>query len=122
MSYLTDYKEIDGGYVDFGGNLKRGKITRKVPLKLSSHDDGSKPSSDNGKKVNEVNTVDDDLRKESECTDHEKEDNVSSTNIIIDLPFDPKMPALEDDSIFDFSSNDEDDGVVADMNNLDTTI
>nr|GEV74071.1 hypothetical protein [Tanacetum cinerariifolium] len=33
MSYLTDYKEIDGGYVAFGGNLKGGKITRKVPRK-----------------------------------------------------------------------------------------
>ncbi|GJR94222.1 retrovirus-related pol polyprotein from transposon TNT 1-94 [Tanacetum coccineum] len=30
MSYLTDYKEIDGGYVAFGGNPKRGKITRKA--------------------------------------------------------------------------------------------
>ncbi|GKA91671.1 putative ribonuclease H-like domain-containing protein, partial [Tanacetum coccineum] len=40
----------------------------------------------------------------------------------IELPFDPNMPALEDDSIFDFSRDDEDDGVVADMNNLDTTI
>ncbi|GJV46544.1 hypothetical protein Tco_1431080, partial [Tanacetum coccineum] len=27
MSYLTDYEEIDGGYVAFGGNLKGGKIT-----------------------------------------------------------------------------------------------
>nr|GFD16299.1 hypothetical protein [Tanacetum cinerariifolium] len=32
------------------------------------------------------------------------------------------MHALEDDSIFDFSSDDEDDGALADMNNLDTTI
>nr|GFC72864.1 retrovirus-related Pol polyprotein from transposon TNT 1-94 [Tanacetum cinerariifolium] len=32
------------------------------------------------------------------------------------------MPALEDDSISDFSSDDEDDGAVADINNLDTTI
>ncbi|GJS66578.1 ribonuclease H-like domain-containing protein [Tanacetum coccineum] len=40
----------------------------------SSHDDGSKPSSDNGKKVDE------DPRKESECNDQEKEDNVNSTN------------------------------------------
>nr|GEY17085.1 hypothetical protein [Tanacetum cinerariifolium] len=32
------------------------------------------------------------------------------------------MPALEDVSIFNFSSDDEDDGTVADMNNLDTTI
>nr|GEZ59606.1 putative ribonuclease H-like domain-containing protein [Tanacetum cinerariifolium] len=32
------------------------------------------------------------------------------------------MPALEDVSIFNFSNYDEDDGIVADMNNLDTTI
>nr|GEW04385.1 reverse transcriptase domain-containing protein [Tanacetum cinerariifolium] len=83
--------------------------------------------------------------------DQEKEDDVNSTNsvntvgnvntvsltvnaagtnevnavggkISIKLPFDPKMPALEDDSIFDFSSDDEDEGAVADMNNLDTKI
>ncbi|GJS16808.1 putative ribonuclease H-like domain-containing protein [Tanacetum coccineum] len=98
----------------------------------SSHDDGSKPSSDDGKKVNE------DLRKDSECNDQEKEDNVNNTNNVnaastnevnavggktsIELPFDPNMPALEDYSIFDFSRNDEDDGAEADMNNLDTTI
>ncbi|GJU11615.1 retrovirus-related pol polyprotein from transposon TNT 1-94 [Tanacetum coccineum] len=29
MSYLTDYEEIDGGYVAFGGNPKVEKITRK---------------------------------------------------------------------------------------------
>ncbi|GKB55973.1 putative ribonuclease H-like domain-containing protein [Tanacetum coccineum] len=75
----------------------------------------------------------------------EKEDNVNITNNVntvsstvdaagtnevnavggktsIKLPFDLNMPALEDDSIFDFSRDDEDDGVVADMNNLDTTI
>ncbi|GJU51446.1 putative ribonuclease H-like domain-containing protein [Tanacetum coccineum] len=98
----------------------------------SSHDDGSKPLSDDGKKVDE------DPRKDSESNDQEKEDNVNSTNNVnaastnkvnvvggktsIELPFDPNMPALEDYSIFDFSRDDEDDGVVADMNNLDTTI
>ncbi|GJR74096.1 ribonuclease H-like domain-containing protein [Tanacetum coccineum] len=111
----------------------------------SSHDDGSKPLSDDGKKVDE------DPRKDSECKDQEKEDNVNSTNNVntagnvntisstvnaagtnevnvvggktsIELPFDPNMPALEDDSIFDFLRDDEDDGAVADMNNLDTTI
>ncbi|GJW29388.1 hypothetical protein Tco_0046263 [Tanacetum coccineum] len=115
MSYLTDYEEIDGGYVAFGGNPKGGKITRKgtqsngfastkasdnacqarketEPVKdyillplwttdppysqdpKSSHDDGSKPSSDDGKKVDE------DPRKDSECKDQEKEDNVNNTN------------------------------------------
>ncbi|GJZ83773.1 hypothetical protein Tco_0648946, partial [Tanacetum coccineum] len=29
MSYLTDYEEIDRGYVAFGGNLKGGKIIGK---------------------------------------------------------------------------------------------
>ncbi|GJZ49913.1 putative ribonuclease H-like domain-containing protein [Tanacetum coccineum] len=56
--------------------------------------------------------------------------NVASTNEVntvggktsIKLPFDLNMPALEDYSIFDLSSDDEDDGVEADMNNLDTTI
>ncbi|GKA45814.1 retrovirus-related pol polyprotein from transposon TNT 1-94 [Tanacetum coccineum] len=97
----------------------------------SSYDDGSKPSSDDGKKVDE------DPRKDSECKDQDKEDNINSTNninnvssavnttggkISIELPFDPNMPSLEDVSIFDFSRDDEDDGAVADMNNLDTTI
>ncbi|GJW10504.1 putative ribonuclease H-like domain-containing protein [Tanacetum coccineum] len=111
----------------------------------SSHDDGSKPSSDDGKKVDEK------PRKDSECKDQEKKDNVNNTNNVnttgnvntvsltvnvagtnkinvvsvktsIELPFDPNMPALEDDNIFDFSRDDEDDGAVADINNLDTTI
>ncbi|GJU28744.1 putative ribonuclease H-like domain-containing protein [Tanacetum coccineum] len=98
----------------------------------SSQDDGSKPSSDDEKKVDE------DLRKDSESIDQEKDDNVNSTNNVnaastnevnavgaktsIELPVDPNMPALEDYSIFDLSSDDQDDGAEADMNNLDTTI
>ncbi|GJV21260.1 putative ribonuclease H-like domain-containing protein, partial [Tanacetum coccineum] len=85
-----------------------------------------------------VKKVDKDSRKESECNDQEKEDNVNSTNNVnatstnevnvvggktsIELPFDLNMPALEDYSIFDFSRDDEDNGAEADMNNLDTTI
>ncbi|GKD44895.1 putative ribonuclease H-like domain-containing protein, partial [Tanacetum coccineum] len=83
----------------------------------SSHGDGSKPSIDNEKKDDE------DPRKESECNDQEKEDNVNNTNNVnasginevnavggktsIELPFDPNMLALEDYSIFDFSRDDE---------------
>ncbi|GJX59319.1 hypothetical protein Tco_0290709 [Tanacetum coccineum] len=33
MSYLTDYKEIDEGYVAFGGNPKGGKITGRCTIK-----------------------------------------------------------------------------------------
>nr|GEX44321.1 hypothetical protein [Tanacetum cinerariifolium] len=36
--------------------------------------------------------------------------------------FYPNMPALDDVSIFNFLNDDEDDGIVADMNNSDTTI
>ncbi|GJT14016.1 putative ribonuclease H-like domain-containing protein [Tanacetum coccineum] len=101
----------------------------------SSHDDGSKSSSDDGKKVDE------DPRKDSESIDQEKEDNVNSTNNVNtasstvnaagtnedndvgrNISIDPEMPTLEDDSIFDSSRDDEDDGAVADMSNLDTTI
>ncbi|GJS01724.1 hypothetical protein Tco_0318232 [Tanacetum coccineum] len=111
----------------------------------SSHNDGSKPSSDDGKKVDE------DPRKDSEYKDQEKKDNVNNTNNVnttdnvntvsstvnaaginevnavggktsTEPPYDPNMPALKDDSIFDFLRNDEDDDAVAGMNNLDTTI
>nr|GEU73145.1 hypothetical protein [Tanacetum cinerariifolium] len=101
----------------------------------SYHDDGSKPSSDHEKKVDE------DPSKESNCNDQEIEDNVNSINNINtvsstvnvvgtnkvnadgeiinnELLFDQKMSALEDVGIFNFSSDDEDDGAMADMNNL----
>ncbi|GJY14179.1 putative ribonuclease H-like domain-containing protein [Tanacetum coccineum] len=37
MSYLTNYKEIDGGYVAFGGNPKRGKIIGKCTIKTDDY-------------------------------------------------------------------------------------
>ncbi|GJV55577.1 hypothetical protein Tco_1456582 [Tanacetum coccineum] len=33
MSYLSDYEEIDGGYVAFGGDPKGGKITSKGKIR-----------------------------------------------------------------------------------------
>ncbi|GJW86916.1 putative ribonuclease H-like domain-containing protein [Tanacetum coccineum] len=38
MSYLTDFEEIDGGYVAFGGNPKGGKITGKGTIKTENLD------------------------------------------------------------------------------------
>ncbi|GJV42227.1 ribonuclease H-like domain-containing protein [Tanacetum coccineum] len=35
MSYLSDFKEFDRGYVTFGGGAKRGKITGKGTLKTA---------------------------------------------------------------------------------------
>nr|GEW73400.1 hypothetical protein [Tanacetum cinerariifolium] len=82
--------------------------------------------------------VDDNPRQESECKDQDKKDNVNNINIVNapgtngvndvganssnGLPFDLEMPKLEDISTFIFSSNHEDNGEMADMNNLDTTI
>ncbi|GJW94748.1 putative ribonuclease H-like domain-containing protein [Tanacetum coccineum] len=34
MSYLSDFKEFDGGYVTFGGGAKEGKITSKGTFKI----------------------------------------------------------------------------------------
>nr|GEU51096.1 reverse transcriptase domain-containing protein [Tanacetum cinerariifolium] len=230
MSYLTDYEEIDGGYVAFGGNPKEGKSQANVPYELpvsvlntkdnlgkfdgkadegffvgfffnskairifnnrtriveenlhirfsentpniagsgpnwlfnidaltklmnyksvvtgnqsngnadtkacddveskSYQVDRFQPLSDDGKKVDE------DPRQESECKDQKTEDNVNSTNNVNaastigvnvvgantnnEHPFDPEMPALEDISTFNFSSDHEE----ADINNMDTTI
>ncbi|GKC29560.1 hypothetical protein Tco_1036854 [Tanacetum coccineum] len=37
-SYLTDYEEIDGGFVAFGGNSKGAKITRKGKIRTGKLD------------------------------------------------------------------------------------
>ncbi|GJY15658.1 ribonuclease H-like domain-containing protein [Tanacetum coccineum] len=38
MSYLTNFEEIDGGYVAFGGNPKGGKITGRGTIKTGNLD------------------------------------------------------------------------------------
>nr|GEX99645.1 putative ribonuclease H-like domain-containing protein [Tanacetum cinerariifolium] len=81
----------------------------------SSLDDGSKPLSDDGKKVNE------DLKNKVNVIIMRKK-IMLTTLTTIKLLFYPNMPALEDVSIFNFSSDDEDDGAIADMNNLNTII
>ncbi|GJX63854.1 hypothetical protein Tco_0296754 [Tanacetum coccineum] len=143
MSYLTNYKEIDGGYVAFGGNPKGGKITGKgtkacddagkARMETSYLDAGFKPSGDDVKKVTEeLGKEGGDSNKDSESNDQEKEDNVNSTNTVnatstnevnvvgvktsIELPNDPNMPELED---IVYSCDDEDVGAEADMNILD---
>ncbi|GJY23119.1 putative ribonuclease H-like domain-containing protein [Tanacetum coccineum] len=118
MSYLDDFEEIDGGYVAFRGNPKRGKITRRG-------DDEKKVTEEPGKEG-------DDPSKEDERDDQEKDVSVNNTNNVnaastnevnvvgrkasIKLLDDPNMPALED---IVYSDDDEDVGAEADMNNLD---
>ncbi|GKF01621.1 hypothetical protein Tco_0028544, partial [Tanacetum coccineum] len=74
---------------------------------MISYDDGSKPSSDDEKKVDK---------------DPRKDINAVGGKTSIERPFDLNMHALEDYNIFDFLRNNEDDGAMADINNLDTTI
>nr|GEV26218.1 hypothetical protein [Tanacetum cinerariifolium] len=38
MSYLSDFEELNGGYVSFGGNPKGGKISRKGKIKTGKLD------------------------------------------------------------------------------------
>nr|GFA43469.1 ribonuclease H-like domain-containing protein [Tanacetum cinerariifolium] len=145
MSYLIDYEEINRGYVAFGGNPKGGKITGKCTIRTGSRLDWlfdidvltrtmNYESIAAGTQSNGFT----DQSKGSECKDQEQEDNVNNTNnvnagstnkvnavgenISSELPFDLDMPALEDISTFNFSSDHEDDDELAGMNNLDTTI
>nr|GEV57787.1 hypothetical protein [Tanacetum cinerariifolium] len=86
---------------------------------------------------NVVGTQSNDYTGTKASDNAEKEDNINSTNNVNtislnvndagtnednELPFDPNMPSLEDVSIFNFSNDDEDDDIVANMNNMDTTI
>ncbi|GJT99449.1 hypothetical protein Tco_1109788, partial [Tanacetum coccineum] len=137
MSYLTDFEEIDGGYVALDSK--------------SSPDAGFKPSEDDEKKVTkELGKKGGDSSKEDESDDQEKDNNVNNTinvntasdenstnnvnavsstvnaagievnavgaKISIELLDDPNMPALED---IVYSDDDEDVGAEANMNNLD---
>nr|GEU41411.1 hypothetical protein [Tanacetum cinerariifolium] len=38
MSYLSDFEKLNGGYVDFGGNPKGGKISRKGKIRIGKLD------------------------------------------------------------------------------------
>ncbi|GJS88826.1 ribonuclease H-like domain-containing protein [Tanacetum coccineum] len=58
-SYLTDYEEIDEGFVAFGGNSKGGKITRKdFKLTYESYVLLKVPRKDNMCPVTILNTID----------------------------------------------------------------
>nr|GEU30070.1 putative ribonuclease H-like domain-containing protein [Tanacetum cinerariifolium] len=128
---MNQFCEMKGSRPDWLFDINA--LTRTMNYEPIVTDYRFKPSSDDGKKVDE------DPSKGNECKDQEKQDNVNSTNNVNNtnnvniacingvnevgkLPFDPDMPALEDIGTFDFSNKDEDDDTVADMNNLDTTI
>ncbi|GJW02830.1 putative ribonuclease H-like domain-containing protein [Tanacetum coccineum] len=149
MSYLTNFEEIKGGYVAFGGNPKGRKITGigkeyiLLPLwtadppfsqsSKSSSDAGFKPSEDDEKKVTEeLRKEGGDSSKDSKSSNQEKEDNVNSTNndnaaikMEVNVVGGNSSIELPDDpnmlALEDivYSDDDEDVGAEADINNLD---
>ncbi|GJV22507.1 uncharacterized mitochondrial protein-like protein, partial [Tanacetum coccineum] len=121
MSYLTDFKEIDGGYVAFGGKARMETVPGDDEKKVTKEPgkEGGVPSKEDEK---------DDQVKEADINNTNSVYTVSSTvNIVgsslvnddgskfvnvVDLPDDPNMPPLEDIIYSDVGSE-------ADMNNLD---
>ncbi|GKB41676.1 putative ribonuclease H-like domain-containing protein [Tanacetum coccineum] len=99
------------------GTQSNGFAGTKASDNASQARKETKPKEDNVNSTNNVNIVSSTVNAASI-----NEDNVVSGKTSIELPDDPNMPALEDDSIFDYSTNDEDVDAEADMNNLDTTI
>ncbi|GJW45009.1 putative ribonuclease H-like domain-containing protein [Tanacetum coccineum] len=129
LTRTMNYEPIVAGIQSNGFACTKTSDNAGQARKEIEPDDEFKPSSDDGKKVDE------DLRKDSEGIDQEKKDNVNSTNNVnvasinkvnavggktsIELPFDPNMHELEYYSIFE---DNEDVGAEAGMHNLDTTI
>ncbi|GJY94210.1 hypothetical protein Tco_0510571 [Tanacetum coccineum] len=74
LTRTMNYELISNGFADY---ILLPLWTADPPFSQdpkSSHNDGSKPTSNDGKKVNE------DPRKDSKSNDQEKEDNVNNTN------------------------------------------
>nr|GEX10717.1 retrovirus-related Pol polyprotein from transposon TNT 1-94 [Tanacetum cinerariifolium] len=117
MSYVTDYEEIDEGYVTFGDHLDKfdGKADEGFFVRYSMNSKAFKVFNNRTRIVEENlhasadgKKVDENPRPESECKDPEKEDNVNNTN---------NVNAAGINKV-----NTVDDVEEADMNNMDTTI
>ncbi|GJT86277.1 retrovirus-related pol polyprotein from transposon TNT 1-94 [Tanacetum coccineum] len=150
MSCLTDFEEIDGGYVAFGGkfdgkadegffvgysinskafrvfNSRTRIVEENLHVQFSENTPNIAGSGPNW--LFDINA----LTKAMTYTpvvvgNYTNNVNVASTNEVnvvggktsIELLDDPNMLALENYSIFDSTSDDQDIGAEADMNNLD---
>ncbi|GJW32377.1 putative ribonuclease H-like domain-containing protein [Tanacetum coccineum] len=115
-SFLTDYQEINGGFVTFGGSPK-GELFLEVQV-----------ANDDGKKTNEEPTNEGERNGYANSTNRDSTVSPSvstagqSFTNADDLPTDPLMPDLEDTGIFSGAYDDEDVGAEADLNNLETTM
>nr|GEY60207.1 hypothetical protein [Tanacetum cinerariifolium] len=117
ISYLTDFKEHDGGYVAFRGEAKGGKITGKGKSSMET-----RPSQDYIlMPLWKENSLFDTYSQASDGHNKDKHVN-SATPTYIDFPNDPLILDLEDTRIFDDAYDDRDEGAEADYNNLETVI
>nr|GEU59239.1 copia protein [Tanacetum cinerariifolium] len=122
MSYLSEFEEINGGYVAFGGNPKGGKISSKefedfFDNNINEDNAAStlvlvvgyfSPNSTNTFSVVGPSNA-------AASPTHRKSSYVDSSQ----LPNDPNMLELEDITYFD---NEDNVGAEADFNNLETSI
>ncbi|GJR46345.1 putative ribonuclease H-like domain-containing protein [Tanacetum coccineum] len=142
-SFLTDYQEVDGGFVAFAGSFKgviAGNQTNKnagnkdngtqqyilLPLLYDSPQNSKDAVADDaGKKSNE------ELANEGERNGYANSTNRDSTvspsvstagQNFINVDDLPLIPDLEDTGIFSGAYDDEDVGAEADLNNLETTM
>ncbi|GJT47028.1 retrovirus-related pol polyprotein from transposon TNT 1-94 [Tanacetum coccineum] len=124
-SYLTDYEDIDGGFVAFGDNSKGGKIIKKVPRKDNMYSVDLKNVVPQGgltclfakATLDESNL----WHRRLGYVNFKTMNKVVKENLVrvYGCADDPNIPNLEEIGRF---SDAEDDGVDADMTNLDTHI
>ncbi|GJT49035.1 putative ribonuclease H-like domain-containing protein, partial [Tanacetum coccineum] len=129
-SYLSDYEEIDGGFVAFGGDPKGGRITSKGKISTggltylfakATLDESNlwhrRLGHINFKTLNKLDFLDVGFKQLEE---EEKMDSEHPEDEDIYGCFDdPKMHNLEE---IVYSDNDEEVGAETDMNNLATTV
>nr|GEV97558.1 putative ribonuclease H-like domain-containing protein [Tanacetum cinerariifolium] len=122
ISYLSEYEEINGGHVAFGGDPKGGKEEKK-DIKGPGNEESEaliteEPRVNQGKdsvnSTNKINVVSSAVNAASNKV------NVVGRKSSIELPGDPNMLDLEDISIFEDSNKDV-SGAEADLNNMEIT-
>nr|GEY23102.1 ribonuclease H-like domain-containing protein [Tanacetum cinerariifolium] len=127
MSYLTNYEEIDGGYVACGGKFD-GKADEGFFVGYSLNSKAFRVFNNRTMIVEENlhisvdgKKVDEDQRQENECKDQEKEDNVNITNNVnVTGTNGVNVGAANTNN--KLLSDQEDVDEEADMNNMYTTI
>ncbi|GJS67049.1 hypothetical protein Tco_0681613 [Tanacetum coccineum] len=123
-AYLSNYQEVDGGFVAFGGSSKGGKFEGKADegflVGYSVNRSGLEWLFDIDSLTKSMNYELVTARNQTNG-DAVKEIKIPNINNASPIPNDPNMTTLEDTGIFDGAYDDEDEGAEANLNNLETT-